>query len=95
MDKVFKALSHPARREIIALLRKNSCTAGEISARFDVTKPTMSGHLAVLREADLIYAERKGTHLVYHLKISVLEDVMSHAFDAFGLGSQPKGNHDD
>lgn len=51
-------------------------SAGEISARFDVSKPTMSAHFAVLKEADLVHAEKAGKSVIYHLKLSVLEDAL-------------------
>lgn len=59
-------------------------TAGEISDRFDVSKPTMSAHFSVLKEADLIHPEKVGKSITYHLKLSVLEDALLgfvHSFD--------------
>ena len=54
MNKVFKALADPTRRKVLELLRQRPMTAGELSDHFEVSKPTMSAHFAVLREADLI-----------------------------------------
>ena len=76
MSNVFKALSDPTRRQVLQLLRAGPLNAGEISARFDVSKPTMSAHFAVLKEADLVHAEKQGKSVIYHLKLSVLEDAL-------------------
>lgn len=76
MSLVFKALSDPTRRRVLQLLRGGPMSAGEISDRFDVSKPTMSAHFAVLKEADLVHAEKAGKSVIYHLKLSVLEDAL-------------------
>jgi len=86
MSSVFKALSDPTRRAVLQLLRRRSMTAGEIAANFQVSKPTMSAHFAVLREADLIEGEKVGKTIVYHLKLSVLEDAMLAFAEAMELG---------
>lgn len=62
-------------------------TAGEIAAHFEVSKPTMSAHFAILREADLIDGEKVGKTIVYRLKVSVLEDAMLAFAEAMGLGA--------
>lgn len=95
MELVFKALSHPVRRAILAYLREGPMTAGELANRFDLAKPTLSGHFAVLREADLVAAERSGTTITYHLKLSVLEDALSGAMDLFGVGKKEMANADE
>lgn len=61
-------------------------TAGELAAQFELSWPTMSGHFAVLREADLISADRSGSTITYHLNLSVLEEAMSALMDAFRIG---------
>jgi DNA-binding transcriptional ArsR family regulator len=60
-------------------------TAGELAAEFDLSWPTMSGHFTVLREADLISADRSGTTITYHLNLSVLEEAMAALLDAFRI----------
>ena len=85
MNKVFKALSDPTRRRVLQLLRVRPMTAGELAEEFTVSKPTMSAHFAVLREADLIAAEKTGTTITYRLKLSVLEDALLSFAQAFGL----------
>ncbi len=76
MNLVFKALSDPTRRRVLELLRAGPMTAGALSAPFPVSKPTMSAHFAVLREADLVDVQKVGKTVVYRLKLSVLEDVL-------------------
>lgn len=76
MDKTYKALAHPVRREILQMLRLRAHTAGELAAAFDLTRPTMSGHFNVLREADLVTVERRGTTLRYRLNMSVAEELV-------------------
>ncbi len=88
MSSVFKALSDPTRRRVLQLLRQGPMTAGEISDRFDVSKPTMSAHFAVLKEADLVHAEKSGKSVVYHLKLSVLEEALLGFVQSFGLDAE-------
>lgn len=76
MNNVYRALSDPTRRRILALLRSRDMTAGEIAAKFDLAKPTLSGHFAVLREAGLIQGDRSGTTITYRLNVSVLEEAL-------------------
>ena len=84
MSLVFKALSDPTRRRILELLRTGPLSAGELAAHFDVSKPTMSAHFAVLREAGLIASEKQGKSVVYELQLSVLEDALLSFAKAFG-----------
>ena len=88
MSSVFKALSDPTRRRVLQLLRKGPMSAGEISDQFDVSKPTMSAHFAVLREADLVHAEKAGKSVIYHLKLSVLEEALLGFAHSFGIGAE-------
>lgn len=83
-NSAFKAIADPTRREILRLLRKGEMTAGDIAERFDMTKPTMSHHFAVLREADLVTSRREGQTIWYALNTSVLEDVIAWAVDLAG-----------
>jgi DNA-binding transcriptional ArsR family regulator len=89
MSTVFKALADPTRRSVLQLLRERPMTAGELADRFDVSKPTMSAHFAVLREANLIDATKKGTTITYRLKLSVLEDALLGFAETFGLEPKP------
>jgi DNA-binding transcriptional ArsR family regulator len=86
MNRVFKALSDPTRRRVLQLLRERPMTAGELAEHFPVAKATMSAHFAVLREADLIAADKQGTTITYSLRLSVLEDALLAFADSFGIG---------
>jgi len=85
MSAVFKALADPTRRKILQLLRDRPMSAGELAAEFDVTKPTMSAHFAVLMAADLIQAEKHGRVITYRLRMSVLEEALLGFAEAFGI----------
>ena len=87
MSHVFKALSDPTRRRVLQLLRAGPMSAGDLSDRFEVSKPTMSAHFAVLREADLVHAEKAGKSVIYHLKLSVLEEALLGFVHSFGMGA--------
>lgn len=72
----FKALADPTRRKILQMLRKQDMTAGEIADQFDISKPSISHHLSILKQADLIQDERKGQNILYSLNTSVLDDLV-------------------
>jgi len=76
IQNTMKALSDPIRREILNLLKNGKMTAGEIVEQFDVTGASISRHLSVLKEADLIRDERDGKYIIYELNASVLEEIM-------------------
>jgi DNA-binding transcriptional ArsR family regulator len=76
MNKVFKALADPTRRRVLELLRRGPMAAGALSDQFDFSKPTMSAHFAVLKEADLVETHKDGKQVIYQLKLSVLEDAL-------------------
>ena len=80
-NNAFKAIADPTRREILRMLRKEQMTAGELAERFDMTKPTMSHHFAVLKAADLISSRREGQTIWYALNTTVMEDVLAWALD--------------
>ena len=86
MSEVYRALADPTRRRILQLLREREMTAGEIAEHFDLAKPTLSGHFAVLREAGLVTPVKAGTTITYHLNISVLEEALMALMDGFKLG---------
>ena len=91
MSNVFKALADPTRRRVLQLLQKGPLGAGELADHFDVSKPTMSAHFAVLAAADLIQADKQGRAITYRLKMSVLEEALLGFTQAFGL--QLTANH--
>jgi ArsR family transcriptional regulator, arsenate/arsenite/antimonite-responsive transcriptional repressor len=88
MSDVFDALAHPVRRKILHLLRRRPMSAGEIAERFDLAKPTLSGHFAVLKSAELVTAERQGTSIIYRLNMSMLEEAMAALMDIAGTRSR-------
>lgn len=77
LQQTLLALSDPTRREILKMLKRGDKTAGEISERFDISAPAISRHLSVLKDAELIFAQREGKFLIYSLyrePLEVLED---------------------
>ena len=74
--ETFKALSDPARREILLLLRKGRLSAGEIGSHFEMTGATISYHLGIMKKADLVYETREKNFIYYGLNTSVVEEVM-------------------
>jgi len=80
-NDVFKALADPTRREIVQMLRKGPLSSGEIAEHFPSAWATISRHLAILRNADVISAERNGNSIRYELNATVLQDLIAHIFD--------------
>ena len=76
LQNTMKALADPIRREILSMLKNGKMTAGEIAEKFDVTMASVSRHLSVLKDADLIRDTRDGKYIIYDINTSVLEDVM-------------------
>ena len=76
LHNTLKALSDPIRRDILNLLKQGRLSAGDISSRFDVTGASISRHLSVLKEADLIRDTREGKFIYYDLNASVLEEIL-------------------
>lgn len=77
MGDVWKALADPTRRKILNLLKKQDLNAGEIAKEFNMTKPSISNHLNILKQADLVDCQKEGQNVIYSLKTSVLEDVLT------------------
>ncbi len=76
IGKTLKALSDPIRRDILNMLKSGRLSAGEISSRFNVTDASISRHLSVLKEADLIRDTREGKYIYYDINTSVLEETL-------------------
>jgi DNA-binding transcriptional ArsR family regulator len=89
VSEVYKALADPTRRRILALLRDREMSAGELAEHFDLAKPTLSGHFAVLREAKLVTPEKTGTTIIYRLNVSVLEEALMALMDTFKVEPKP------
>lgn len=81
--KVFKALSDETRRKILKLLNEKDMTAGEISNHFNMSKPAISKHLDILKEAELISFEKKGQFLIYSINVSVLQEALGGFLEIF------------
>jgi DNA-binding transcriptional ArsR family regulator len=88
-DAVFKALADPTRREILRLLRNGSKSSGELAEHFPSAWATISRHLAVLREAELVTTERDRSNIVYELNTTVFQDALEHLLDWV----QPRGSN--
>jgi DNA-binding transcriptional ArsR family regulator len=76
INHAFKALSDPTRRKILDLLRERDMTAGEIADHFQMTKPSISHHLSLLKQAELVWDERQGQHIYYSLNTTVFHELM-------------------
>ena len=83
MSKAFKALSDETRREILQLLNKQDMSAGEISDHFEMSKPSISKHLDILRETGLISSEKKGQYVIYSINTSIIEEVLGNFLKIF------------
>lgn len=77
MNTVLRALNDKTRREILDLLRKQDMSAGEIAEHFNMTKPSISHHLDLLRQAELVISEKKGQFIYYSINITVMDELMS------------------
>ena len=74
--ETFKALSDPVRRKILELLKKGPLSAGDIGSHFDMTGATISYHLKILKQADLIFESREKNYIYYQLNTTVLEEIL-------------------
>ncbi len=83
MAGIFKALGDPTRREILKLLNKGDLTAGEIAEHFEMSKPAITKHLDILREAELVSSEKKGQYVIYSINVTVLQEALSEFLTLF------------
>jgi DNA-binding transcriptional ArsR family regulator len=81
MNEVFKALADPTRRKILDLLKEDDLTAGEIADHFDMSKPSISNHLKILKNAGLVMDEKKGQYIYYSLNSTILQDAIKWLLD--------------
>lgn len=84
MSNAFKALAHPMRRAILNILKDGPKASGDFADAFDVSWPTVTSHLNVLKEAELVSTERRGNSVIYSLNASILEEVALGLFDLIG-----------
>ena len=94
LQQTLKALSDPIRREILNMLKNGRMSAGEITDRFSVTAPSISRHLSVLKDADLIRDTREGKFIFYDINTSVLEETMLWIADLKGDNDNAKKEQD-
>ena len=80
MNELFKALDDPTRREILDLLKEGEMTAGEIANKFNISKPSISYHLDLLKQGDLVSFQKKGQFVLYSLNTTVVEDTINWMF---------------
>jgi ArsR family transcriptional regulator len=96
-NRIFRALADETRRDILRLLRDGPLTSGDIATRFSSSWPTVSRHLALLRDAGLVVTERRGQEIRYELNTSVFQDVIQHLIEwtrptVQGAGRRPKAH---
>jgi ArsR family transcriptional regulator, arsenate/arsenite/antimonite-responsive transcriptional repressor len=82
-NEVFRALADPTRREILRLLRRGELSAGELAEHFDMSKPSMSHHFNLLKQADLVTTRRDGQQIFYALNTTVMQDLAVVLWDLF------------
>ena len=88
IDDTLRALADPTRREILRNLRQGDLSAGDIAARFELSAPSISHHLNVLKEAGLITGMREGRHIIYSLNSTVFQEIMQQLMDQLGTGER-------
>jgi len=81
VNETFKALSDKTRRRILELLKNRDMTAGEIAENFNISKPSISHHLNILKNADLILADKQGQNIYYSLNTTAFQEVAKWFFD--------------
>ena len=84
VGNVFKAISDPTRREILKLLNDKDLSAGEIAKHLDISKPALTKHLNILREAELVSSEKQGNFVIYSINVTVLQQALSGFMAIFG-----------
>lgn len=84
MNDVWNALADPTRRQILTLLKKSDLNAGEIAEQFNMTKPSISHHLNILKQAGLVTSQKSGQNVIYSLNISVFEEILQLVSDLAG-----------
>ncbi|HBV97679.1 MAG: hypothetical protein JL50_03450 [Peptococcaceae bacterium BICA1-7] len=91
MNRVFKAISDPTRRKILKLLGKRDMTAGEIADQFSISKPSISHHLGVLKQADLVQDDKRGQFIYYSLNSTVFQDLIRWFHDLLEVDKSGEG----
>ncbi len=81
MNALFKALNDPTRREILQLLKQSDLTAGEIADHFSISRPSISHHLEILKQAGLVSSRKDGQYRYYSINTSLVEDLLQWVLD--------------
>ncbi len=84
INTAYKALAHPIRRDILKRLRAGRLHAGAFAPLYDISKPSLSSHFSILKEAGLIEPEREGNHIYYRLNATVADEVLAGVMDLLG-----------
>lgn len=84
MNHLFQALSDPTRRKILDMLKKRDLTAGEIADAFNITKPSISHHLDILKRANLVVAEKEGQYITYSINTTELDEIIKWMYQLSG-----------
>jgi len=84
MNDVFKALSDPTRRKILELLYEKDMTAGDIANYFNISKPSISHHLSILKNSKLVFTERQGQNIIYSLNTTSFQSIIKWIYDFTG-----------
>lgn len=92
MADVFRALAHPTRRKILSILAEDSRAAGEIASLLSIPNSTLSGHLSILKAANLIDVERSGVTLIFRINVSVAEETISHLMSVLQIGETERAD---
>ena len=88
MNDIFKALADPTRRKILKMLREKDLTAGEIADAFNISKPSISHHLNLLKQARLVLSDKQGQNVLYSLNTTVFQDIVQFFFDLQERGNE-------
>lgn len=91
-DNVFRALADPQRRRILRIIGDGELAVGEIGRHFDLTGPSLSHHLASLKGAGLVLSRRKGQQILYSVNTTVVQDLLAHVFDLFGVSPEEQAH---
>jgi len=86
LNELFKALSDPTRRKILELLKEKDMSAGEIADYFNISKPSISHHLNILKNANLVLWEKDGQNIIYSINTTAMQEIVKWIFD-FAEGS--------
>ncbi len=88
LTRSIQALADPTRRAILQMLQAGDLTAGEIAAHFQISGPSVSHHLSVLKNAELVLAQRSGQNIIYRLNATVMQELLQQLMSLFRVGEQ-------